>query len=334
MVLRMDVNRILEYCNCLGTVGKVQGARVLLSCIFAKWEHEGGTDNNPSSTISIKEHGESYYRCWSCGTQGNLHKVILDLKRKKAKDPVEIDYNIQRALELIADEEEDAELHIPDFEDVEVNSSASTAVWHDDFLASFMPIKKSKIARDYVLARDVPPKLAMELKLVFDTSESRVCFPLFDFDGHLVGLRGRALDPANKLRYKAYKYYGSYNMHVWLGEDSIDLDEPVILTESVFDYASIKRVYPNVLASLTSGISVAQFKRITGVSEIITLYDYDKGGDSARDRIDKYMSEYPIQHILPPEKGMDAGDMTIPELIEALGGIVDVEDIYNWASKE
>lgn len=106
-------------------------------------------------------------------------------------------------------------------------------------------------------------------------------------------------------------------MHCWMGENLVNLDEPVVLCEGPFDFARIYQHYENVLASFTSGLSMTKIKRISDADSIITFYDHGKGGDAARLSIRKYLPGYPIVDLIPTEKEGDAGAMS-PERIESL----------------
>jgi 5S rRNA maturation endonuclease (ribonuclease M5) len=128
-----------------------------------------------------------------------------------------------------------------------------------------------------------------------------------------MGVQGRAIDKSEELRYSFYKYGSTYNMHAWLGEHTVNLDKPVVLVEGPFDYASVKRVYPNVLASFTCGIGYERVTRLKDASKIITLYDWGMGGNAARDAVKKY-SKAPIIDIIPESAEVDAGDMKLEEL--------------------
>jgi 5S rRNA maturation endonuclease (ribonuclease M5) len=116
------------------------------------------------------------------------------------------------------------------------------------------------------------------------------------------------------LRYKQYRYEGLVNGSVWMGENWADFDQPLILVEGPFDLASVMRVYPNVVASFTSGLSVEKCLRLGGVSEIMTLYDYGRGGEAARQKISKVFKKIPVRHLIPTKEQDDPGNMTEDEI--------------------
>jgi hypothetical protein len=50
-----------------------------ISCLFAKYRHEGGTDRTPSMTVQIVPDGHSVVRCHMCGYREDLAKAMMDL---------------------------------------------------------------------------------------------------------------------------------------------------------------------------------------------------------------------------------------------------------------
>jgi len=148
-----------------------------------------------------------------------------------------------------------------------------------------------------------------------------VAFPIRDFNGDLCGLRARRLAPTDdQPRYHNYKSgTGKHNVLVWYGEHWLNFDKPVLMCESVFDVASAFRVYRNVCAPMTAGFKEERARRMKQAIEIVTLFDGDKAGDKARQRVSRYLSAAKITHLYPPEGRKDPGEMTIPELRELLG---------------
>lgn len=320
----MDLPRIKEYAQALNTlVIKTTPKRALVRCVFAPWKHSNGEDRNPSANISIKPNGESYYSCYSCNSKGNLYKILLDVRELVKDDSKQKKlYNLKKASKLVVEEEEDAVLDIPDYESDEGGYSKSIIPWDESYLTDFKPVAVSNKARKYLLKRGVTPDLWSALELRYDTFGKRICFPVRDFEGRLTGMRGRDITDKSELRYLAYTNSGNYNPQVWMREHAIDMDDPVILTESVFDVASILRVHDNVAASFSCSISQGQAKRMRGCLNIVTLYDAGNGGDIARKFIEDYYSDSVVQHIVPTKKQDDAGNMSVKKLRKALDKFV------------
>lgn len=277
---------------------------VVAHCPFAAWTHSKGTDNSASFAIKHSNDKPSHYNCFSCMEHGDLMDLLLELKRNN----VPADY--KRALPLITTEEDSIELDIPDYEDEESTVVEKVVVWDEKFLQSFVPAFKSKDAMTYLRGRGVPNKVIEQLDLRWDSKLKRVCFPIRNWKGGLVGLHGRDVTNQSPLPYFVYKYKGACNKIVWYGESWIDPDEPVVLVESVFDLASVYRVYRNVLCSLTCGVSVPKIQRVSAISEFVTLYDYGEGGDRARAKLAKGLKQSTITHLSPTEDEDDPGAMS------------------------
>lgn len=312
---------------------KVTGRRnewVLGHCPMAPFKHKSGKDNHPSFGIKSSEKSKSICKCQSCGYGGDLDDLLIDLRYELKKDPFHADkYDIKAAMQLIALEFEELEFdpNIPDYEDAKRRKTEGPMelIYPDSWLDTFLPWGKFKDARDYISSRAISGELADHMGLRYDPIQRRVCFPFRNFKGRLMGMQGRAIDKSEEKRYHFYDYGGHKNMHVWLGEDSLSFDNPVILVEGPFDRASILRVYPNVAASFSAGISKEKVRRMSDAVEIITFYDYGDGGDAARLRVDEVLKGLPVTHVIPGPDEKDPGDMSEEELVEVLQDCVTLK---------
>lgn len=293
---------------------KVTGHRpswVLGHCPLAPWNHETGKDEHPSFGIKYHESKKSICKCFSCGYGGTLSDLVYDLGIKVHKYPVS-GYKMIEALQSIANEFSESELDfsdVPDYEDKSQSNSIVDLPFPESWLASFQNVEYFKVAVNYLLNRGLDSKTIKELDVRYDTTQQRVCFPYRNFKGELMGVQGRDIKKDSTLRYLQYGYYSRYNSHVWMGENLVDLDKPVVLVEGPIDYAKVFEQYPNVLASFTTGLSVVKMKRVVDASSIITFYDYGSGGNSARKLLSKSLGKVPLTHIIPTEEEGDAGAM-------------------------
>jgi hypothetical protein len=240
-----------------------------------------------------------------------LLELVYRLRDFNKKQPLAV-FDFKTAHELA---EQDTASQLPEFESYEEASDKAYAqlveipeVWLD----TFPPITKHA----YLHKRGILPWVASELGLRFDPKRRRICFPVRDRFGRLVGMQGRDITETNALRYYAYPYKGRTNKNIWLGEDKVDWDTPVVLTEGPFDYASIYRVYPNVLASL-GGLNFTKLKRIGDASRLITFFDYGTGGNTARKRTEDVYGPRILQHVQVSKEIGDAGNYPL-EALEAL----------------
>lgn len=306
----MDKERIESLFKLLGS--KVTGHRGLWvqgHCVYGPWRH-GGKDKNPSFGIKAgtAKNPTSFYKCQSCGMGGDLMDLILDLKRYIGTDPIP-EYKLGEALQLIAEEEEAGltTAGIPDYDDVPEDTEI---VFPEPWLASFGKVGMFPVAMEYCFSRGLPPWVTEKLDMRYDPVQKRVCFPYRDRVGRLMGMQGRSIEANTDLRYYQYGYNHQRNPHNWLGEDTVDLDEVVVLVEGPFDLASIMRVYPNVMASFTSGLSTRKLDRISDAREIVTFYDHGSGGNAAREKIRKRCKKAHVVDIVPTKQEDDAGSMS------------------------
>lgn len=313
----MNKENVRKFALCIGTkVESVSSAGwASCKCPLAPWTHDSGKDGNPSFAIKIEESGESTFNCYTCKS-GDLLQLVQLLKGFGAKAPK---YKLADAVALVMAEDEADQnvVVVKDYEEVE-----ATTTFHpfkESWVYSFMPAKKSPAAMKYLSTRQISPAIIEALNLRFDTSKKTVCFPYRDFKNRLAGFRGRYINPApGTSSYHMYKSHeGGYNPQVWYGEEWVDLDRPVVMVESVFDLASVARVYDNVVAPLTVGMSMEKVKRMANALEIITLFDNGVGGDKARKLIDKYLPKSSRVHLLP-ENAKDPGEMNELQVIAQL----------------
>jgi hypothetical protein len=198
-------------------------------------------------------------------------------------------------------------------------SAVTDIVWPEHFLDNFMPAWLVPKAMAYLRGRRVKRDTARALNILWDLQRGTVCFPVRNWDGDLVGLRGRYLVDSGA-RYHDYDYQGTRNKFPWYGESTVDLDYPVLMVESVFDYASAYRVYKNILAPLTVGLSKEKCSRVQHAFEVVTLFDNGVGGDKGRSKITQGLPSSVVTNLRCPAGRDDPGDMKKKELWEVLKG--------------
>lgn len=310
----MNLDQARQFALAVGTkVETVSGEWARCKCPLSFWTHDKGTDSHPSFAIQYGESIESAFHCWACES-GDLHKLLVLLEGYGAKKPR---FDLRQATRLWAMEESG------DTPMVFMDSAADENIhvekpWPESALSGYMLAWKVPMAMEYLKFRNVSQKTAIILDVRWDLARRTVCFPVRNWRGQLVGMRGRYILEGDGARYHDYGFNGRRNKLPWYGEHTVDLDRTVLMVESVFDYASVFRVYRNVLAPLTVGLGREKLKRVRNVLEIVTLFDNGKGGDKGRDKVSEGLSESIITHVLPPAHADDPGDMTKKELRKAL----------------
>ena len=241
--------------------------------------------------------------------------MVALLERYGAKAPK---YDLKAAFKMWLDEESGDSAMV--FKEVEDNVTEADVAWDEDWLRYFPKANDVPMARRYLDARRVPKQVATALDIRWDIQRRAVSFPIRNWAGELVGLRGRYIASDSAARYHDYEGpCGVRNKLPWYGEHFVDVDSPVVMVESVFDLASVYKVYPNVLAPLTVGLSRSKCARVRGVFEIVTLFDNGKGGDKGRSKLSQRLPKSVITHLRPPTHRDDPGDMRKKELRKVLG---------------
>jgi hypothetical protein len=293
---------------------------VVATCPFAPWLHSGGRDRNASFGVALPQTArKQMYTCFSCGSVGRIESLPFDVREHLRKSKRE-GYAIGKAIAVLAaDEDEPIEIDLPDY-DEPIPDPGEVIVWPEFFLESFKSVFSSEAALAYLGTRQITHTEISYLDLRYDTQRQRVCFPIRDFDGKLVGLHGRHISD-HPMRYYAYGYEDRRNKLPWLGEQWVDFDEPVLLVESVFDLASVLRVYPNSMCALSSGMSEDKIKRIDQGVLFVTLFDLGTGGDHARESLTEHLRTA-HHHITPPKE--DPGEMDVDALVSTLGAYLSL----------
>ena len=306
---------LLRALDCtIGTKGRT--GWVVSTCPFEPWRHEDG--GSMSFGLSVSPTEVSHYNCFVCGAHGDAASMVYEVNAKAKADGTTGEYDFKTAMEIVDAELDGVELSVPEYHCPEDGPAWDTHPFAESWLESYRPVSAFKEAREYLFKRGIGANHAERMNLRFDSFSRRICFPVRNEDGDLVGLHGRAVDPDNPLRYMAYKYRGHLNQQYWLGEDHVVVHKPLIVVEGPFDYASILRVYDNVLAALYGQQSVAKVRRLAEFDEIVTLYDQGAAGDAARAALRRACPNTAVRDLKLPSGKEDPGDLTMVEASELL----------------
>lgn len=311
-------------------VGKRTGW-VLATCPM-RWKHSG--NGSDAFAISHDPKKKSRCKCLSCGYSGDLQDLLLDLRYGLNKNPeYEVNLQLSAASAMIHAEFEEMELTAADIPDYEAPVEKHERIFPEMWLEGFRSISYFPEAMTYCQKRGIDLETLKTFDVRFDPAQRRICFPFRNFKGELMGMQGRHIDniqfkdkdhPDAPLRYYQYGYYGHRNMHIWMNENNLDLDDQVVTCEGPFDLCKIFQAYPNVAASFTSGLSMTKMKRLGDADSIITFYDHGQGGDAARESHRKYLKGYPIVDVIPTEEQGDAGAMSMTDIRALLKEHVNV----------
>jgi len=300
---------------------------VVSKCPLGPWRHDGG-ESSPEVFGVKKEPGDPLVKCFSCGFKGSFGDLVFQMRHLNKMNPqVEVPWG--EVLQLVEEAEQSVELDLdsPDIEEMLFGTKEEPHYFPDWWLESFLPWNEISWARDYLAERNVPASIAAKFDLRADTKQRRVCFPVRDFNGALVGLHGRAIDKETEPRYRMYTFAGKNNPIFWLGEHWVDLSKPLVVVEGPFDLASVYRVYRNVASPLFADPNATKILRMADALEIITFFDHGTGGDTGRRKFEKVLGkDHVLTHIKPPEGFKDPGSMSPEQIAELLHGLVKLDD--------
>ena len=297
---------------------------VISRCPLEHWRHDDGKSGAEVFGMRV-EPGNARGNCFSCGWHGSMSDLLLTMRHlNKAQPAVIVEWS--KLLEIIEQAEADEDFidfDTPGIEEMLVSSKPAGHVFPDWWLTSFVRWQDAGLAKSYLQSRGVPPSIATEMDIRFDSSEKRVCFPIRDFKGTLLGLHGRALHKETEPRYRMYTHAGKNNPDIWLGEHWVDRSKPIVVVEGPFDVAAVKRVYPNVVSPQFASPGFPKIRRMQDALDWVTLLDRGKGGDVGRSRIEAALTkDHMVTHLFPPEGRKDPGESTPEELLELLKGHV------------
>lgn len=324
--------QLLEVLGCTVPKSQPRAGWVVCDCALGPWNHTDGKSSSGVFGVETKA-GDARFNCFACEAHGTLSDLVFEVKLRNKKDFART-YDFKAAEQLIAQAESELELDgldAPDVEQMLFGKKSKPHVFPDWWLDTFPSWKASKIARDYLhhgrkSADPVLPEIADFLDLRFDANQRRICFPIRNFSGHLMGLHGRAIDVDVEPRYRMYLQSKRNNPDIWFGEHWIDLDLPIVVVEGPFDLASVLRVYPNVCTPLFASPSARKLSRLADCMEWVTLFDRGTGGDKGREKVSRTITDSVVRHVVPPEDFKDPGEMTKEALVQVLSPFVSLSD--------
>ena len=293
---------------------------VISTCPLAPWRHASGVDKNPSFGVKADK-GDARVHCFSCGFSGTIIDMVHTIRHHNKMHPeVEIDWSQVMGLVNGIEDEWDLDLDQPTIEEMLFSKSEDAHVFPDWWLESFPPALTIPEASGYLAARGVDYDTAEMLDLRCDTNQGRICFPVRDFQGRLLGLHGRAMHAETEPRYRMYTQGGCNNPMIWLGENWVDLSLPIVVVEGPFDVAAVLPVYSNVVSPLFANPNVEKIRRMQDCLEWVTLLDTGVAGDHGRHKIEQVLGEdHVVEHLYMPGHRKDPGECSREEILGLFG---------------
>lgn len=123
--------------------------------------------------------------------------------------------------------------------------------------------------------------------------ESKITFPIYDILGNPAGLLGRSI---NSKEFKLYLTLESKFLGAFFGLPQalphIYETGRAFTVEGPFDLLAFRRVFPNVVGTLTAELTDAQYEQLSFfANDVVTVFDSDKAGMNATERAKKRWPE-------------------------------------------
>lgn len=305
---------------------------IVCDCPLGPWRHDGGQSSPEVFGLRV-EQGDGFCHCFSCGFHGTQTELIMQMKMLNTADFRKL-YPFGEGMQLIAEAESeiDLDLDTPTIEDILFGQKKGHHIFPDWWLDTFHTVFDYPDAMEYLKTGrnkcdPVPDAVIKAMDMRYDPTQRRICFPVRDFKHQLVGLHGRAIDKSTKPRYRMYTYQKKNNPIVWLGEDWVDLDRPILMVEGPFDLASVKRVYRNAVSPLFASPSFEKLRRMSDATVWFTFLDYGTGGDVGRQRVTEALTGNLVEHIIPPKGIKDPGECSLQQLVDILSPHLQLDEV-------
>ena len=315
----LENREFLKALGCKVPQSQPRSGWTICNCPRGPWKHTNGKSAPEVFGVS-NDPGDSRTSCFSCDWHGTMQELLIDLHHLNKMDH-HLDVKWGDLFDMVskADASVDMDLSGPTYEEMLSTPKDALHPFPEWWLQGFLPVSDCPGSWDYLNERDVSPDMASRLDLRFDTVQKRVCFPVRDFSGMLMGLHGRALDPEAKPRYRAYLQAGRMNPIIWLGESWVDVNKPILVVEGPFDLARARQVYANTVSPLYATPGNLTLSRMGDALEWVTLLDVGQAGDQGRAKITSTMGKGRIiTHLRTPTGVKDPGEMTEQQLRDLL----------------
>lgn len=307
----------MEFAAALGTgITNPDGRGYMnIQCPFAKWKHQGGTDSKPSFGIMPSSSSHSKGHCFACKSGGTLRDVVAELQMLgyEAAD-------WQRVMQLL--EAEDDDVPFPDFDDDEDGPKHPFHLYPEDWLMTFKPALQSPTACNYLQSRGFTHQQIEDWDIRWDGTRKRVCWPIRDDFGRLVGMQGRAIEKGVEPRYLQYRHLEQLNPFHMLGEHRIDPDRPVVLVEGPPDAMAVSAVYRNVLSLNGTSLTEERLERLEKYFEFVTMFDPDAAGKHALKTLKSWGYGKKVVYEAQFEDSRDPAELSAVEIVELLSEFI------------
>jgi DNA primase len=281
-------------------------------CIF----HQ---DNKPSFSI----HKDGYFRCFSCGAQGSLAKLVYKLTGKSIYKFFNItDINSFHFENSIKNKKDDKQRASFDIKDIEIKGNLlDIKDSKDEKLLEY--VNKRNLSNYFIDYFDI--KYCTYCKVNNIEFRNRLMIPIYN-DGRLTGYEGRDF---TKLQKPKVLYSKGTDVSTLFNFDNLNRDETLILVEGVMDLPLIfTEITENVTCLFGAVITNKQKKLLNEFKkDIVYFQDNDEAGDNSVKELDSFL-EKEFYIAKSEKKGQDPGDLKLEELRSCLNNKIKSIDYF------
>lgn len=277
----MNVEQAEALLKALGSTPKGRGDQwVRGPCPLAPWKHKNGKDTHPSFGLFVSPGEPGRFNCFAC-EGGSLATLLQTLEFLNHKYPGQFQGDLVKAHQIVEQEELEFPI-LPEFSEFGAAPTKKFEPLPEWFLETFMPANNSARAMAYLKERGFGPMEEAAFDLHYDPVQDRIVFPYRDVFGRLAGLRGRGVELDGHHHYSKHHDYvwnGINNSSlVWLNEEVLDDEGPVVVVEGQFDLMRVARVFPRVLANLTAKPIRDKVLKLVQCEGVVLMMDGDYPG--------------------------------------------------------
>ena len=166
--------------------------------------------------------------------------------------------------------------------------------------------------------------------------ENRICIPIYK-DGKLVNYECRTFDN-NPIK---VKYVKSCSSNLLYNLENVDLEKPVILTESIKNLGHGWSVNKNIISSFGNQITDKKIEMLNKIPNLLVFLDNDKGGLLMAQKL-KEDYEGNLRATFCPKfykkgseiKGFDMNDCTLQEIQEYINHTMPIDKAIRKLSND
>ena len=340
----VDVEHFLDTLG-LENVSKATQQEMRFSCPFPN--HASG-DESPSAYMNLDSGRFFCHGCKEKGDASDMAAYVLQISPLESRRLLKAAYQPGAI-------NPDMRNMVSEVEKIlgQTKTKIVQPVVHENFLidreldwqGAFSEYQKDRgfVACDHFFERGFSPETLTEWEFGWDDRTGRVCFPIRDYDGTLIGFKARAHDD-RKPKYLvlgdgpgqgSWGFQRYYPSHVVFGAHRYrECDQPLIVCEGELN--AIATTQKTGLPAVAINGSFFQhhhakiIRKISGPAGVILFFDEDKAGlectwgreDSKGDWhpgvVDLLSPHMPVQ--LVPSHDQDAADMDPDALVECVRG--------------